>query len=548
MSGSRGEGQGKSGERCQPLDVSLAAYVEGVLPPDEARVIAEHVAGCHWCAARVAAFAGVDALVRSAPSPEPPASLRAGLYARIAAPRTQPPSTRHPVPALERIMPGTDSFDTSDVPAAVSSPSATHPATQWSAPSALAHWAGLVAAVLVVGLLASVFAMRGQTGTTGPSTTSAPTTAAEPACPPDQVRINLPAGSVLSDLVMTSPGTGWAVGSVGDTDGASTTTRTLIMRLSACQWQPSGASLPDAQLYSIAMVSSGEGWAAGTQGRKALLLHYKDGTWRNVSPPPVGDITGFLDVAALPNGEVWVAGSTPPGTRPTSGVALLHLAEGTWTRIETSLSNVTDLGPTGPGDMWLVGYKSQSVTSGMPVLAHIQDGAVEQEIPLDPRDAFSAIRMLSPSDGWVMGQAYVSGNETSANPTVTRPLALHYDGSRWTEVNTGVRANARAIDVLGQGTAWAYTTERNSATGPEYITATQREMFGTWRDVAWPFTDVQSFSRLTCVTADDCWAIGSYLSPDAIQADSNGTVLIKPTGSLLLRYVNGAWHQYGHVT
>src|SRR5262249_32270576 len=86
MSGSRGEraGEGPS-EQCRLLAPSLAAFAEGALPPEEAESVAAHVAGCGWCAARMAAYAEVDALVREAPSPSPPPSLRAGLYARIAA-------------------------------------------------------------------------------------------------------------------------------------------------------------------------------------------------------------------------------------------------------------------------------------------------------------------------------------------------------------------------------------------------------------------------------------------------------------------------------
>src|SRR5262249_11008911 len=246
--------------------------------------------------------------------------------------------------------------------------------------------------------------------------------------------------------------------------------------------------------------------------------------------------------------EVWVAGRTPSGTRQSNGIALLHFAGGTWARVETSFGDVTDIGPAGPSDAWLLAYDSLSVTNGMPELAHIHGDVVKQEVKLDPRDGFTKIRMLSPSDGWAVGQAYVSGNETDASPTVTRPVALHYDGSRWTEANIGVSAQARAIDVLDQGTAWAYTTVRTPATGPEHIAVTLREVSARWQDVAWPFKGMLSTVHLTWVSANACWEIGQYLLPDTTRRESDGTLVrVTNYGYALLRYANGAWHQYGRL-
>jgi hypothetical protein len=156
--------------------------------------------------------------------------------------------------------------------------------------------------------------------------------------------------------------------------------------------------------------------------------------------------------------------------------------------------------------------------------------------------------MLAPDDGWALGVATVSGNETTADPTVTRPLALHYNGSSWTEANTGVSPSARTIDVLGPDMAWAYTTAIPDPSKGEFIVSTQREYAGRWTEVRWPYHDIRSMSRLTCVTPDDCWAIGEYPLPETTQTMSDGsTYIILSEGSLLLRYENGSWYQYGHM-
>ncbi|HEX6123030.1 MAG TPA: zf-HC2 domain-containing protein [Ktedonobacterales bacterium] len=540
MSGSRGNGSDLPSEQCHAFAPSLAAFVEGALPPEEASRIAAHVAGCGWCAQRVAAYTEVETLIRAAPRPTPPASLRAGLYARIAA-EASSAAPRHRPSEVESIVRETN---TANRPTASPSPLSPHR----PGPTALARWLGPLAAVLIVALLAGVLTTRGQRRTgPGPTAKPSPTVAPQPACPSSQVRATLPARTFLGDLVMTSPGTGWAVGGAADGSTANTTYHTVILRLSHCQWAPIGTSYPNAQLGAIAMVSAGEGWATGTQANKPLLLHYKDGAWSRVTPPPLGDIYQLGVVRALPNGDVWVAGQTPAGIRASSGIALLHLAGGKWSRIETSLSEVSDIGPTGPGDAWLIGRGFPTNNVAGLELAHVRGNAVTQEVTLDPRDTLTHLRMLAPNDGWALGIAYVSGNETNTDPTVTRPLALHYDGSRWTEADTGVSPHARAIDVLGPGVAWAYTTAIPQANGPEFIVSTQRENAGKWANVPWPYKDMQSFSRLTCVTPDDCWAIGAYLLPPARQTMGDGsTVIMRGFGTLLLRYAGGAWHEYGH--
>jgi hypothetical protein len=103
-----------------------------------------------------------------------------------------------------------------------------------------------------------------------------------------------------------------------------------------------------------------------------------------------------------------------------------------------------------------------------------------------------------------MGDFYLGGVDSPDNPQVSRAIALHYDDAKWAEASTGASGAARVVDVLGQGTAWSYTTKGV----PEVIISTQRQVASQWQDVPWPFKDIVSFSRLTCATQDDCWAIG----------------------------------------
>ena len=85
------------------------------------------------------------------------------------------------------------------------------------------------------------------------------------------------------------------------------------------------------------------------------------------------------------------------------------------------------------------------------------------------------LRMLSPTDGWAMGDLYLGGGDITDNPQVSRAIALHYDGAQWAEASTGASGAARVVDVLGQGSAWSYTTKGV----PEFIISTQRQVAGS---------------------------------------------------------------------
>jgi hypothetical protein len=411
----------------------------------------------------------------------------------------------------------------------------------------IARWGGAIAATLIVALLASVFITLGQSRTSASTVTRGTATIPpqptatvlpQPACAPNQLQATLPPRTLLNDLAMTSPGTGWAVGATADSVSDAPTYHSLILRLSDCKWEPFGASLPNATLASLTMVSLAEGWAAGAQGQKPLLLHYQNGAWSAVTPPPTGEIIRFFIVRAGSNGEIWVAGLSPSEIAGRIGIAILRLSGGQWKRIETPFVEAYDIAPAGPGDAWIIGRKSPGANVSFEELAHVQGSSIVNESPLDGAITLTHLRMLSPTDGWAMGDMYLGGGDITDNPQVSRAIALHYDGAQWAEASTGASGAARVIDVLGQGTAWSYTTKGV----PEFIVSTQRQIAGQWRDVPWPFKDIQSFSRLTCVAQDDCWAIGFYLWPPT------GEITGKNYSWLLLRYANGAWHQYGHAT
>lgn len=67
---------------CRDVRPLLSAYMDNDLTPEELRVVQGHVAACPACAALLAEYRQVRALVRALPQPQPPPALRAAVFAR----------------------------------------------------------------------------------------------------------------------------------------------------------------------------------------------------------------------------------------------------------------------------------------------------------------------------------------------------------------------------------------------------------------------------------------------------------------------------------
>src|SRR5215207_6993004 len=84
---------------------SLPAYALGSLDQEEARLVAEHLAGCFMCRAELSEFQTVvDHLGLVVPDVSPPADLKSRLMERVRGPSRRPsPSTRWHFP--QRLLP-----------------------------------------------------------------------------------------------------------------------------------------------------------------------------------------------------------------------------------------------------------------------------------------------------------------------------------------------------------------------------------------------------------------------------------------------------------
>lgn len=523
-------------EYCAAVTAQLSAYYDGLLPADEARVVASHLATCSLCSARLDALARADQLICMAPAPRVGPELRQTLYDRITA-------AGHDQASLAPIR----RIRISEMPINETGHLLSRATATRRSPRQVSIWLSGIAAALIVALLGSIILTQGHGPNHHVVGAGTPTTTAG-GCAPSTIQANLPAHAYLYDLAMTSATEGWAVGTVRDSND-NAPVRTVILHYSACHWTEAGPSVPGTSLTSISMDSPTDGWAIGpTYTTRRVLMHYTGGQWHLVRDPIAGNApVTYSQIRMLSPSEGWlVAGGSISGN-DTGGEWFLHYQSGAWTTVkwpETNGYGITDIAPVGPDDLWVVGTPDGPDLQGG-ILAHYAAGKWSVPYHAPGNILLDSIRMLSPTDGWATGEAFPPDNFFEG---VAKPAVLRYDGTTWRGIRPTSNANAQRVRIFGDDEAWAFSmTHRPSDQVPIDLATTlaQYESGGRWRTVKMPADDFTSVTGLSRAAAGEYWAIGTYQTYTQ-SVDPNGVMVGRGTNySVLLHYVNGTWTQYG---
>ncbi len=405
-------------------------------------------------------------------------------------------------------------------------------------PSRRAVWAGAIAAVAIVALLSSVFALIPRTRGTGqPVSATATATPQPPSCPADQITLNVPPYSEFNKLEMTSPTDGWIIGDTRNTTTWLDNPDPLVVHFHDCRWETIPSPVPGVTAYlrDISLDTAGDGWAVGTEGDSTqgfdivhcLLLHYAGGRWQR-APTPSALPNGYSScntIAMLSPEEGWMLASWGTQEVPGASNHLLHYTAGAWTPVHMPIIGTYALSVVGPDNVWVAGMRPPAATdptnSFMRVdMAHYQRGQWTT-FHLEA-DAEASFNMNSPSDGWLVSASLP-------------PLVMHYDGTSWqpSAFSDHAPSSFGGITVLDNDDAWAETENDH---GPQStLTSIQHYVGGQWQDVAWPFPHTGILSPIMRVAPGDYWAFGEHV----YNADSS------VWQTVLMHYVDGAWHEYG---
>ncbi len=242
---------------------------------------------------------------------------------------------------------------------------------------------------------------------------------------PDQPPFNPSFGNSLSGVFFTSPDAGWAVGMEAN--------RPCMLRYSQGNWTKETLIdlVPDTggMLKDVFFPTATEGWAIGetysASGSAGILLHYSDGSWRNISLSSIGGGQGLNKLSFPTANEGWAVGSD--GDK----VLLLHYQHGNWSKapppsVSPSMPDLTDISFPAITDGWAVGF---GYSGPVGILLHYRDDHWLNETPLSINAPWSLRGVAFPiaAEGWVVG---TEGDLWSSSSEV-KGLLLHYQNGTW---------------------------------------------------------------------------------------------------------------------
>ena len=277
----------------------------------------------------------------------------------------------------------------------------------------------------------------------------------------------------LTGASFVSAGESWAVGSLS---AATVANRNLIERFNGSAWSvvasPNQGTGNNA-LNSVSMIP-GSGWAVGYAQNgpyQPLAMHWNGTQWSVVSSGSFTSDALFTGVDTLADGSAWAVGFqlTGDGTRRTliehaAGGALTTVAspnDGT-TATDNTLMAVSGTQATG---LWAVGYRMSALglkplvlrydtTQPSPKWVSVS-GAGGVPSPGKVETVLTGIDVRTASDVWAVGYY----NDGSAE----RPLALHWNGSTWSNSPIPGAGALRKVAAISPSSVWATGTYYNAS-------------------------------------------------------------------------------------
>jgi hypothetical protein len=503
---------GTNGPECGRYMGLLPLLDSDFLSVDERAAVRGHLVRCAVCRARLAAFAPVDAALQ-----------RYVGWLMEEATQSSAWLTEDDIMRLAH-----DSIDHSPVP--VEPPRDSAQRSRRRSPNHFFSHLGAIAAVLLIALSATIFAVFGYTRLSPPTRGTQPSV-----CASSQISAHLPKGARLADVAMISADEGWLVGDAPDA-GASgpVLVKPLLLHYQHCTWMQDPITLPGVGLYRISAVSARDVWVLGikesaqktTQGDTtmvltSLALHYTGGQWQ-VTPFPVtvGHDQDIIIFTMVSSTEGWIEVGQRTQIGADAPYQLYHGVNGVWSLV--SAPGYQHLLPTrsfASGATWLTA--ENSATSRLTLLLYHNGNLTpmytlpaQADLPVDYQ-----IHMDSPQSAWVTLQL------SNGRGAPTGWLLLHCSLSSCSQssvVNDPHIQTSDMVQIFSAQEGWAFSMNHPPAP-PGLIESAFRLQNGHWQSVPWPGHQIEWVSVIVQVGPDEYWAVAS---------------------SSILHFVNGAWSSY----
>jgi hypothetical protein len=280
---------------------------------------------------------------------------------------------------------------------------------------------------------------------------------------------------LLGDVSYVSATESWAAGNLGQ---ATKPNHTLIERSNGSTWSvvPSpNQGTGNNAINGISMIP-GSGWAVGyAQGAnyQPLALQWNGTQWSTTSPGTFPSDALFTSVDTLADGSAWAVGfqRTAAGIRQT---LIEHASGGVWTQVaspndgtSTTDNSLTAIGGTQATGLWAVGWR-ESPTGLQPVVLRYDTtqpsptwvsvtGAGGVPTPGTIDTVLTGVDVVSASDVWAVGYYY--------DGTAQQPLALHWDGTSWSNSPIPGAGMLRKVKEISPSNVWAAGAYYNATLG-----------------------------------------------------------------------------------
>jgi hypothetical protein len=293
---------------------------------------------------------------------------------------------------------------------------------------------------------------------------------------------SLALNSYLYGVAADAPDDVWAV---GGTDQSGPPYHSLVEHWDGTAWSivPS-ASFPGV-LYGVVALAPNNVWAVGTENYpgRGLIEHWDGTTWTAT----------YLQFAALLRGvaaagprQIWAVGQRYGRTNPFGDTTLTMRFNGSaWSRVPSpnplsGNSNdqnwLTSVTAVAANDVWAVGrYGNHDGGPLDQTLIEHWNGARWTVVP-SPNPGGSShdndlwgVAAVATGDVWAVG-----GVGSFLNPAFSSPLALHWDGSSWTQVSVPAPTVGELLGVAAEPAGAGV-----SATGDTVKPAQPNEYVGT---------------------------------------------------------------------
>jgi hypothetical protein len=328
--------------------------------------------------------------------------------------------------------------------------------------------------------------------------------------------------NLLTAVSASSPTDAWAVGSLCCSIRNSGT-GALLEHWDGQAWTAvlgPDARFQDEVLNGVVAISPSDAWAVGRvkqsgyAGGTPMILHWNGASWQSIAPP--SGVTGELRAVSGDGvGGAWAVGDDGHGHVLALRCDLAACAPVSVPQLG-SVGHLRAIASFAADDVWAVG------NNGNTTLVVRWDGTGWAVVPSPNPDrdlnVLQAVGGVAGNDLWAVGRKGINKANTGVPPG-SRTLAMHWDGTEWTTVDTpnvgdnntlvGIAATApAAVTAVG-------TLEDASSGGAVDRTLGQRWDGSSWTTLDTP--DAGAADNLLHGAApipdtSDVWAVGDHLS------------------------------------